>query len=230
MDLVFDVTRGSASLVGAMTSAIVAQGPRGTRLFGVRFLPGEAFAFVPLAAREARDTSLPLGELWGRFADRLADEVASAPDAPARVTALDRVLLAHPPRAADVRVRRAIRRIVGTPAEARVAWLARDVGLGERQLERNFLERVGLGPKAFGRVARLQRLLGCLAPAAPPTPFDRRSIARNRGDRSSHPSWVSLACDLGYADQAHLVREVKRLAGVTPTALVRAGTAPAWAP
>jgi AraC-like DNA-binding protein len=227
MDLLFDVSRGTASLVGAMTTAIVAQGPARARLFGVRFLPGEAFAFVSLPAWEARDTSLPLAEVWGRLAEQLADEVATAPDGPARIAALDRALLAHRPRAADARVRRAVRRIMSTPAGARVAWLARDVGLGERQLERSFLERVGLGPKAFGRVARLQGLLAHLAPQGPSGPFDRFPLA-DPADAARRPPWAFLASHLGYADQAHLVREVKRLAGLTPTALALTGTPSAW--
>ena len=85
-----------------------------------------------------------------------------------------------------------------------MAWLARDLGLGERQLERVFVERVGLGPKAFARVARLQAFLPHLDGA---------------GGRTS---WAALAVGLGYADQAHMVREIKRLAGVTPTELARA--------
>ncbi len=36
-------------------------------------------------------------------------------------------------------------------------------------------------------------------------------------------SWAELAGELGYFDQAHLVREVRRLAGITPTELL-AGT------
>jgi AraC-like DNA-binding protein len=39
-----------------------------------------------------------------------------------------------------------------------------------------------------------------------------------------------LALDAGYADQAHLTRECRRLAGVTPTALMRAGAGPAGEP
>jgi methylphosphotriester-DNA--protein-cysteine methyltransferase len=97
--------------------------------------------------------------------------------------------------------------ILGSPAEARVAWLARDLGVGERQLERAFVERVGVGPKALVRVARLQALLPRIDTAQAPVP------------------WATLALDLGYADQAHMVREVKRLAGVTPTALGRSRAA-----
>src|SRR5690242_3782141 len=57
MDLIFDMSNGAAadaSLVGTMTTALVARARRAC-FFGVRFRPGEAFAFVGVPAYEARD-------------------------------------------------------------------------------------------------------------------------------------------------------------------------------
>jgi AraC-like DNA-binding protein len=200
MDLLFDLS-GRATIIGTMTRALQVAHPRRTRVFGVRFRPGEAFAFVRVPAADARDGVVPLRDAWGGLSDELAEKIAEAPDHRARVTTLDRELLRVRARPADARVRRVVQRILASPEEARVAWLAKNVGLGERQLERTFDERVGIGPKALARVARLQALV--------------RRIAEAKG-RLSH-----LAADLGYADQAHLAREVKRLSGVTPTELAK---------
>ncbi len=41
---------------------------------------------------------------------------------------------------------------------------------------------------------------------------------------SASTPWAGLAAEHGFADQAHLVREVRALAGVTPSALVRERT------
>ncbi|TIS82827.1 MAG: helix-turn-helix transcriptional regulator, partial [Mesorhizobium sp.] len=49
-----------------------------------------------------------------------------------------------------------------------------------------------------------------------------RIVRFNRALRlSSEPTadWADVAADCGYADQAHLVREFRELAGETPTAL-----------
>jgi hypothetical protein len=81
---------------------------------------------------------------------------------------------------------------------ARVSAL--DLGVSERQLRRRFAEAVGYGPKTLARVLRFQRFLA-LAP----------------GDLSR------LALDAGFADQAHLTRECRRLAGRTPSELLAVG-------
>lgn len=80
---------------------------------------------------------------------------------------------------------------------AEIAGLARDAAISPRQLRRRFEEHVGYGPKRLARILRLQRLLA----------LGRR-----------HPALAAarLAADAGYADQAHMTREVRALAGVTP--------------
>ncbi|WP_461029927.1 helix-turn-helix domain-containing protein, partial [Streptomyces sparsus] len=69
----------------------------------------------------------------------------------------------------------------------------------ERQLHRRAVRAFGYGPKTLARVLRLERAL-TLARAG--LPFAR------------------VAADAGYADQAHLAREVKALAGVPLTTLL----------
>jgi AraC-like DNA-binding protein len=86
---------------------------------------------------------------------------------------------------------------------ARVSAL--DLGVSERQLRRRFEAAVGYGPKTLARVLRFQRFL---------------ALASGGGDLAR------LALSAGYADQAHLTRECRRLAGRTPSSLV-ASRAPA---
>jgi AraC-like DNA-binding protein len=70
------------------------------------------------------------------------------------------------------------------------------LGLSGRHLRRLLLHEVGLGPKDLQRVARLRRFLDHGGPLA------------------------TAAVESGYADQAHLTREVKRLCGLPPAALL----------
>lgn len=84
----------------------------------------------------------------------------------------------------------------GTP----VAVMADQLGLSARQLHRRCLPVFGYGPQRLARVLQLGRTLD---EARTGTPL------------------AQLAADCGYADQAHLSREVRALAGTTPTALLR---------
>jgi AraC-like DNA-binding protein len=205
--MLFDLSGGSgasARLVGTMTAPFLSDAADRVDLLGVRFRPGESFALIGVPVHQATDRIVPLEDALGAVAGSLADELSSLPDAPSRISALDGrlTLLRDRARAADPRVRRAVRFIERSPAFVRVAHLARDVGLSERQLERAFALRVGVGPKALLRVARLQALLPQL-------------------ERIDRAPWAALAFDLGYADQAHMIREVRRLAGMSPAALAR---------
>src|SRR6185436_19981456 len=87
--------------------------------------------------------------------------------------------------------------------ESALGDLADRTGLSDRQLRRRFEAAIGYGPKMFQRIARFRRWLG-LAQATPP---DGRRL-------------VDLAAEAGYADQPHLTREVTRLAGLPPAALL----------
>jgi len=86
---------------------------------------------------------------------------------------------------------------------ARLSELGDYVGLSERQLRRRFEAGVGYGPKTLHRILRFRRWLQCA----------RRPAAGGFG-------LAALAAVSGYADQAHLSREVARLAGVPPAALL----------
>jgi AraC-like DNA-binding protein len=204
MDILFDLAQPSvaAEVIGVMTAAVVTPASAQARMFGVRFLPGEAFAFLDVPAKEGRDRVLSLEDAWGASARSLHARVLAAPDDAARVALLNDELAQRRRRAPDPRLRAVVSAIRAARGAVRVEVLAERTGLGERQLERLFDERVGVGPKSLAKVARMQALLGALATGA-------------RG-------WSGLAAELGWADQSHLVRDLRGLAGLTPTELARA--------
>ncbi len=199
---------GGARLVGTMTRAIVA--PPGERaVFGVRFRPGEAARIAPLAPAELTDGEASLADAWGadaralegRALRALEDRSLSAHDVLARLGPLvDRALedrLARHARASDLAVRAAADALA---TGSTVHEAARRASLSERQLARRFCARVGIGPKAFARVMRLQRATSAIWSGA---------------------NAAEAALLAGYADQAHFTRDAKDLAGVTPVRFVQ---------
>jgi AraC-like DNA-binding protein len=83
-----------------------------------------------------------------------------------------------------------------------VAALAREFSISERQLRRRFHAAVGYGPGTLARVLRFRRFLSL--------------VDRGRDDLAG------VAFDAGYADQAHLTRESRRLAGLSPLGVLQA--------
>jgi AraC-like DNA-binding protein len=84
-----------------------------------------------------------------------------------------------------------------------IAELAAELGISHGHLDREFTRVVGLAPRRLARVLRVRRLLEQL-------------------DIEEAVVWSRLAADLGWYDQAHLIRDVTRHTGVPPTAYVRA--------
>ncbi|WP_034091371.1 helix-turn-helix transcriptional regulator [Streptacidiphilus albus] len=178
---------GELSVSGPDTTALLVAGRIGESYAGLRFAPGTAAAVLGLPAWELRDRRVPLDQLWpGRQVRELAERVSEAEH---RGTALESLVLPLP--AAPDPVGAAV--LSGLRRGLRVEQLAQEAALSERQLRRRCLDLFGYGPKTLARVLRLQRALG---PARTGIPF------------------VQVAADAGYADQAHLAREVRALTGV----------------
>ena len=102
----------------------------------------------------------------------------------------------------DALAERAVEVLDQADGDLRVADLARQLGVGLRTLQTRFLDAVGITPKEYARVRRLQALLRTLD-------AEREAIA-------------DAAALHGYSDQSHATRDLLRFTGTTPARLVRA--------
>ena len=172
-------------------------------VFTVQFTPTGLHALFGIAMHHAVDTAVPAGDLIGtEMVRRLHDRLAAAPDHAARAALCDDTLLAY----RDVRgstgrssiAGRAVAAIERGRGMASVADLSAAAGLSPRQLRRLFEAEVGMTPKLYARIVRLDAALSARR-AAPDRP------------------WTDIAHDLGWFDQAHLDKDFRVLAGSTPT-------------
>jgi AraC-like DNA-binding protein len=193
MDLLWN--EGRLLVAGPDTRAYVAGGIPSTWA-GVRFHPGTAPAFLGVPAHELRDRRVELADLWpATEVRRLRSRIEKAPD-PA--TALEEIALERA--ATPDPVLHAL--VTALDAGRPVAATADELGLGVRQLHRRSLDAFGYGPKTLARILRLRRAL-VLAGAGVP--------------------FAETAVRSGFADQAHLARDVKELAGVPLGRLLAVG-------
>jgi AraC-like DNA-binding protein len=193
-------------VAGPATGPALSAVPAGAAAVGVRFRVGAAGGALGVPARELLDLRVGLEELWGAAGAELAERLDAAPDRRAALGLLTAAVAARLPERGELdRIVRAAAVRVARPGVA-VETLGSVVGLGERQLRRRFDDAVGYGPKTLQRVLRFQRFL---------------ALAERDDDLAA------LAFAAGYADQAHLTRECRRLAGLPPAALLRSGAGPA---
>jgi AraC-like DNA-binding protein len=167
--------------------------------------PLAARALFGLPAAELATVTVEAADVLGTAGRELAARIADTEDAgwDDRFAALDDVLLRLLHRDASdpgAEVRHAWR-VLTAPAPAGVGALARDVGWSGDHLGRRFRAEFGVGPKVAARMARFDRT--------------RREVARRAGDGTL--VLADVAATHGYADQAHLAREFRSLAGCSPT-------------
>jgi len=161
---------------------------------GLRFSGGVGPALVGVRADEVLDVLCDLDVLWpSRSARDLGDRMADGP-----ATALEGWMMHRSTSAPVDPLGHAI--LAMSEAGQAASVIAERSGLSVRQLHRRCVGLFGYGPRRLGRVRRMARAL------------DAARAGWSLGE-------VAAGC--GYADQAHLCREIRDLAGTTPTALLR---------
>jgi AraC-like DNA-binding protein len=157
---------------------------------------------IGLEPRRLRGRTAPLAS-W-TAGSRLRSELASASDPEAMLETVERGLRAS--LRTDVagvdRCARAVSLLEADPLRP-VAAIAAEVGVSHAHLDREFTRVVGLTPRVLSRLLRMRRLL--------------RGI-----DVRGEVAWADLSAELGWYDQAHLIRDFKRHTGVVPSAYLHA--------
>lgn len=173
------------------------------RCLQVDLTPLGARRLLGLPMSEIANRSVPLEEVLGPGAHELVERLAQAPDWAARFALVDRALTTRlaASRPVDPATAWALARMVDAGGSVPIGRLARELGWSHRRLIARFRADVGLAPKAVARIVRFERLTDLLR-------------------REPGVGWARAAAGCGFFDQAHLAREVRVLADLTPTALL----------
>jgi AraC-like DNA-binding protein len=164
----------------------------------IHFRPGGAFPFFGIPLGDLEDAGAGLDEIWGRGGHELHERLIAATSVAARFGILEEFLLS--------RARFSVHRHPGVAAamsavevnpSIRMADVRRATGLSTKRMIALFRAEVGLAPKAYARVRRLQAAL-------------RRLGAGTMGG-------AGIAADMGYFDQAHFLGEFRSFTAMTPT-------------
>jgi len=185
-----------AACAGAFARPFAIDTAQQRMITGVSFAPGGAAAFFRGSMREFANDHVALSGLPG--CESIRDELLEAHSRSVGevLKTWERFLRARwsPERCRGVR-----NACAQLEAGFSVQQVADRMSVSVRKLRQDFAASVGLSPKTYARVYRLQRLVGSVA-----------TIDRER-------DWAALAVQHGYFDQSHMVHEFRALTGLTPT-------------
>jgi AraC-like DNA-binding protein len=186
-------------LAGTLTRPWMVRSGKRVLTVGLRFRPAGFTALFGQSLANTADREIPLANLLGRRARRdLLDRLATARSTESRLAAAATWLVENARRGvARSSIAPAIDIIVKARGQVRIAEIAELLGCQRRQLERIFARDLGIGPKVYARIVRLNAVLVRL-------------------DRTERSSAVDVALQAGYFDQAHLLRDFRLLAGRLP--------------
>ncbi|HXZ86661.1 MAG TPA: DUF6597 domain-containing transcriptional factor [Myxococcota bacterium] len=214
VDLLFSSARDgacTAHLFGLKTRALLVASAGRCENVALRLRPGAAERLFRVPARSLTDAAPELRALAGARVDALCERVAAARSPGARQRAIEHALAewaapARPLDASDALLHRMVTEIRRRRGGLRVGALADACGVGARRLERLFLARIGVGPKAYARIVRFFAAYQTLRGGADP---------------------LEAALAHGFFDQAHLCRDFRALAGAAPRRIFPSGEAAA---
>ncbi len=167
-------------------------------LAAVEFHSGGARHFFSMPMSEVCNHVVQLEDLWGCDGGSLRERLLDAPTPASKFRVFEKLLSEHFAPVFDPATEYAIEGLrTGLP----LSHLVSRLGVSRRTFERRFSAQVGMTPKRFARVQRLQRVLHSVR-------------------ASSSAEWCTLAADHGYSDQAHLIHDFRDLAGITPLGYV----------
>lgn len=169
-------------------------------ILGMNFKPAGIFPFVKIPLFELTDCFTAVSDTSDVFDNRLLDSLAECRHHTQRIMILENFLTdTHPAqRLRELPAAYFVNRIMQMNGNLSIDQITRQTGTSQRQLERYFRRQVGISPKKLCQVLRFRHVQEFL-----------------KSPQKS--SLLSLAYENGYFDHAHLTKDFKQLAGVTPS-------------
>lgn len=189
-------TKG-ARICGVHSEGFIIDKNQKTSVIGAHFKPGGNAAFFALPAGELHNQIISLEELWQGGAIELRDRLLAEPTIETRFLRLEQFvssIMQLPDRHPVVDF--ALREFERSPVSP-ISSVTDRIGFSTRHFNQLFRDQVGLTPKLYCRVRRLQKVLNLL-------------------NGKAQIDWMDIAFTCGYFDQAHLIHDFRTFADCTP--------------
>ena len=166
----------------------------------VNFQPGALYRLTGIPSHQLNNTSIDAESVFSKEISLVNSRLNSTDDYREMIDIVETFLIAKFSglRLDGHSIDQIGKYIIKSPENVSLDKLAAYAYLCPRQFERKFIERTGVGPKLFARMARFNKVCKL---------------------KYMHPcdDWLGIALACGYHDYPHLVRDCKEFAGTTPT-------------
>ena len=166
---------------------------------GIRFYTGGAYPFLKIPLYELADEFLLLDDLALKLIASLYERIINTVDIDEKIRLLENWLiqrLHHSDTPLSELIKPALQLIHNQDDMPSIKTIADDLFISQRQLERVFKTQVGMTPKHYARLQRIEEA--------------RQFLKIQAADTGS----IGIAP--GYYDQSHFIREFKASIGMTP--------------
>ena len=195
-------TMARAAVIGPQTRHWVDLRPGRVEALFALFQPGGFHRLFGGDSCALADYAHPAADVIGPAIASVLDRIEAATRPTEMASALDGYLATRLAGAGEPHpVDHAARALAATHGGINAWTLAARAGLGDRHFRRRFVERAGMGPKHYAKVARFMFALS-LKTAGPSR------------------TWADVSQRAGYFDQMHLVKDFKSLAEAPPSRLI----------
>lgn len=187
------------TIIGLYTRPYEVQFPEYVNVFGIRFKPEGIYNLFGIPASVFSDRYEDMELVLGREFKEYCSKLRETPDLATRLDLTTNYLLKKLDENSPelTYVNRAAEMIRRSEGFNQIDELPDKVYISLRQLEREFNKKIGITPKRYMRIARLNEV--------------------HRKLEKEELELTKVAFDCGYADQAHFIRDFKSIMGVIPT-------------
>jgi AraC-like DNA-binding protein len=175
----------------------------GHAVFLTTFTPAGAAAFVQPPMEEFAGITTSIADIFvhPKEFDEFHEQLFEADNHRTRVALMESFLLKRIRNSTpDPLVSAAVNWLEKTAGAKRIDDLTKYIGLSQSALERRFRRIVGISPKKYASIVRLQRAVQM---------------------RANVTDLTAVAHAAGYFDQSHFIKDFKRAIGTTPDAFFR---------
>lgn len=186
-------------VLGQITKPFYIQPTGAVNTFAIRFYPYGFAHFINTPLKELLNKENPLEELFGhKTASTLTQEIIDAEGTQERISIIEGFLLNRLKESSiiDTIVKTTIDTLLSSHGSTSIHTILKGDLSKRRQLERKFVQQIGMSPKQLGKVIRLQTALKHMLHAS--------------------DSLTNVAYQSEYYDQAHFNKDFKEFTGVNP--------------